>query len=339
MSNGLTNSIANHLCGDGFIVPNAPPFGAEEERIYIEQIKDLRRKAFDHEGNKWDNKEHATDVAAYENKRHELALKYSFVAFETAKRMSYQCHRGMGFDDLFNIGFGAILNTIDKWPPFIGGEDKGYRLLTSMKKAVSNSICRFLDDNNRPIRIPSYRLEQITIKIKKTELKKPKKPFHKDILVVMEKLDLEIDDVAGRSLKDIAVDTGRYAEIAEIVSLDVPTFISIVEPTASIDSPIGDNNETVADLITQEDQNTSSRIYKREVIESAMNELPAKNAEIICDYYFCNMSMAEIAQKNGYSKVRASQMIDKSINKIRASETAMNILNHQIMGNKEYNEK
>jgi RNA polymerase sigma factor (sigma-70 family) len=328
MGTNFTSGIPKHLVGDGFIVPNAPPFGAKEERIYIEEIKRLRQKAFDKDGNKWEDNDHADDVAEYENARHELAVKYSFAALEIAKKSSYQCHRGMGFDDLFDIGFGAILNTIDKWPPFIDGTDKGFRLLTSIKKSINNAIYRFLDENNRPIRIPSYKLEQITIKFKENELKNPKKQFHKDVVDIIIDFGFEINDYIGRSLKDMINETGQYAEIAYILNLDVPTLISIVEPTSSIDIKIDDEDNTIADLITQKPN--SSNIHLREILEDVLDEIPKKNATMIRDYFFNNMSMSEIASKNGYSKVRASQMINKSINKITLSKSAMNMVHHRI---------
>jgi len=267
----------------------------------------------------------------------------------------------MGFDDLFNVGFAAILHSIDKWPPFLGATDKGYRFLTTAKTAVHNAICRFLDDNNRPVKIPAFKIEQISVKLKAANLlygkKKQvskcrcancpcdklhtdgcgrKKPgvHEQDILTFLRKAELTVEDVDGKkSLGDLAVDTNDYKSIAEIVNLDVSSFISIIQPTSSIDVPMGDeSDDTIADTVIAESYDSDKQAFTREIIEKALTYIPERNANIIRDHYFKGFSIQEIAYQNKYSVTRANQMIKKSVNRIMASGAAMNILGHILMG-------
>jgi RNA polymerase sigma factor (sigma-70 family) len=388
----LLGNIPNHLYGDGFEVPNAPAFGGEIEKTMVMKLKDLRDSAVNPAtGYLWGRDEHgvkSTDkkywgkkkinskhIAAYENARHDFAVKYSFVPYKIARQLSRQCHRGMGFDDLFNTGAAAIMNVIDKWPPFLGEvitdkagnrkmkDDKGHRFLTSVRRAVHNAMCRFLDDFGRPIRVPPHMIEHLTVhfkiddilygKLKKKTVKlccegkdcacsklhkaqcrrnKPGKYEHA-IQKLAETLGIDIQEFDGKSLRDIAIETSEYRAVAEVVNIDVMAIISIVDATASLDTPVGmDGEETVGDMLPLSHECRMRLIKFRETLEEAMDKIPERNAHILRDYFWEGMSIRDIATKYGFSNVRANQMKNKSINQILSSSEAMNILNHKIGG-------
>lgn len=402
----LALNVSGHLVGDHYIMPDAPPFGEKDEKQYIAQMKLVRNKlekivwgecpnckakamdslfafaskrqcgkcgelvefAFANKYNK--------DVNDYRNERHKFVLRYAFVAQKIASMHCKQCQHGMGYDDLCQAGFAAILNAVDKWPPFLGKPDKGARILTSIQVAVHNAVCRFLDDHNRRIKVPSYKIEQIAVRLKADailygKLQKTtkdgcqekkcckcqnmyakgcrrKKPGQFELGVqdfIAKVFDIKNDEehrselieailsVDGKSLRDIALETGRYRDLAEAVNLDVSSIISIIEPVGSIDVPLNDDNEgTVGDMIQSREYDSNHQVFLRESIEEALDQIVPRNASILRDHFFGDMSIREIAEKYGFSAMRASDLINKSINQIQRNEAAMNILLHKIVG-------
>lgn len=347
-NDGLVNGIPRHLCGDGFEMPDAPPLSPEEEKELVKKMIEIRSKAFDpinpKTGKEYTPQTKARHVARYENMKHFLIVRYSFVVQKEAANMCNQCQKGMGYDDLCSVGWSAISNVIDSWPPFLGKKDKGYRLLTSMRIAVKNAICRFLDTNSRTIQIPSHRHEQLVVRLKADNIKYGKRskngkrkgqgPFEKAVVNMLNDLDMDIDSVDGKSLADIAIETGEYRAVADVVGLDVDVVIAIIDPTTSIDTPVddGDGEETVGGMLEFEEQDSEFYSYRREVIEEALDHIAERNAQILRDHWFAQMSIGEIAEKYGFTKVRAGQLLHRSIRQILSNRVSVNILNHKLLG-------
>lgn len=445
MPKDLTAGIPKHLIGEHYVMPDAPPFGADKENEYIARLKKAREAVisflpfsigqkihFENKDNEivvaqeggiestitgiivGPNKNHvnhfsyvlsykektekkteilvmalpqeiqmdrgyAKAMATYENERHSFVTKYAFVAQKTASEYYKQCHRGMGFDDLCQAGFAAILNVADRWPPFLGSKDTGTRILTSIKTSVRNAMMRCLDDFNRTVKTPSYKIEQVTVCLKADNIllgKRKKKEEHNcqenqckgcscanlyskgcrrskpgqfeiaiqnllksvyDIKGTKEEQRKLLEDAAmeidGKSLRDFAIETGRYHEVAEVVNLDIGSVISMTESTISIDMPVDSSGEdTIADMISQEEYDGDYRIFQRKSLEEALEYIAPRNAEIIRDHYFGQMSIREIAKKYGFSTVRANDLLKRSINQIKSSNEAMNILIHKVVG-------
>jgi len=431
MTKKLSIEVPKHLIGEGYEMMDAPPFGPEEEKGYVEDLRQAREgviaflpreigdtiKDGDIEGTitgviinrpKSDqytyvysytveekkkvktktgqvsealqpermDREYAKAMAHYQNERHQFILRYSFAVRKIAGEHYKQCHCGMGFDDLSNTGFMAIANVADKWPPFLGAKDAGKRILATINAAIRNAVRRFLDDNNRKIKVPSYKLEQVTVRLKADNILYGKrKPAKKNMCdkktckkckdlhgkacrrskpgkfeLSIQDLLINIYDIEGtkeeqwpqlvkaamdidnKSLRDFANQTGRYREVAEAASLDIGSVISMFENTASIDTPTEDGEGTIADIITQEEHDSSHSVRSRRFLEEAIDQIPKRNGDILRDRFFNEMSTGEIAEKYGFSVVRASELIKKSVNQIRGNAVAMNILVHRIVG-------
>ena len=421
--------IPEHLIGEFYNMPDAPPFGVKEEKDLIDQIKEARdavlsllphqvgdkitvedevkgeKKKFtavlggviigqgsevniytyiyryeveaEKNGKKVKEtrehkitkklaktrktKQYAKVLAKYENERHKFALRYSFAVNKISSNLCNQCHCGMGYDDLCQVGFAGIMNAIDKWPPFLGVKDKGARLLTSVRKTVHNATCRFLDDHNRRIKVPSYKIDQITVRLKSEDIYKGKKgknnkrkkpgKFELGIQAMAKELELEPADIDGKSLKEIAIETSRYRVVAKAACLDIASFISIIMGTAtSIDMPLNEDCEdSVADMIPYEEYDSEHAAFQRDSLEEALDQLtidnrrqgmknPERSAQVIRDHFFGGMSIREISEKykkedgSSISPMRASDLIEKSINRIRNCEAAINILTHKVVG-------
>lgn len=389
-----------------YVMPDAPPFGQKEEKQYVDQMKSVRDKLqktvwgecpnckakkmdslFEFVSKKQCNKcgefvefsfanKHIKDINNYKNERHQFVLRYSFIVQKIASMHCKQCQHGMGYDDLCQAGFAAILNAVDKWPPFLGKADKGARILTSIQVAVHNAICRFLDDYNRKIKVPSYKIEQIAVRLKAdtilygklqkaskggcqekkclkcqnmyTKECRRKKPGQFELSVrdfVAKIFEIKNDEehkdelakailsIDGKSLRDIALETGRYRDLAEAVNLDVSSIISIIEPVGSIDVPLNNEDEgTIGDMIESEKYDSEHQVFLRESLEEALDQIVPRNANILRDHFFGNMSIREIVEKYKFSAMRASDLITKSINQIQRSKPAMDILIHKIVG-------
>jgi RNA polymerase sigma factor (sigma-70 family) len=327
----------------GLEIPDSDPkkFTKELESKMVDNLGKLMKRAFDPQTKQlYKDADRAKDVAAYENALHELALKYSFVAKKVASEYCKQCQFGMSFGDLVAESFMGIIAAIEKWPPFHGEKDKGYRMLSLVQRAAKNAVFRFIDKYNRRIRIPSYKIEKLTVRINADDVlngKKVKGGKRKDVTAHdraikehIESIGLSVNDVDNKSLRDIALETGNYQVVADILKCDVAEIVSIITPSTSLDLAINDDQDTMADLIPADDNgNDCSR---RRALEDALEYIPNKHKTVLVDHYFNQMSIQDIANKNGYTKTRATQMLKKAVSHIRSSETAMNILNHMVVG-------
>ena len=151
------------------------------------------------------------------------------------------------------------------------------------------------------------------------------------------------ENLDNKSLRDFAVETGRYKEVAKVVNLEVETVLSIINPTVSIDVPLNDGTETVADMVEDEEYDFEHSAYMRIVLEEALDCLtadnrkrgiknPERSANILRDSYFNDLSVREIAQKNGFSPTRATELVKKSRNRLQGCSAAMSILRHKLIG-------
>ena len=421
MTKNLALQIPSYLCGDGYAMVDAEPFGREQEREYVEVMMAVRNevnsvklcagecpscgkkiyaslleliskklcKSCDEPVQFKISKSNQKLVARYENERHTFALLFSHIVQKAAGIHLSQCQSGMGFDDLCQVGFVGLMNVVDKWPPFLGAEDKNFRILTSMQRSVSNAIRRFLDDNGRTIKLPTYKIEQTAVRIRAENVIYGKRGKNGDCKekqckacencqnlhskacrrnkptkfeLAIQEMIKEVYEVGGtdieqkaemsallyenldnRSLADFATETGRYKEVAKVVNLEVETVLSIINPTVSIDVPLNDGTETVADMVEGEEYDFEHSVYTRIVLEEALDCLtadnhkrgmknPERSANILRDSYFNNLSIREIAQKNGFSTERANELIKKSRNRLQGCKTAMNILQHKLIG-------
>lgn len=150
----------------------------------------------------------------------------------------------------------------------------------------------------------------------------------------MKTLNLDYSDVDGRSVRDIAGHTGKAREIAKIFDIDVNSFVAMIESTSSIDSINEEDGDGMAQFISnpKNDICSEDRANMRDTIEEALRHIPQRNAEIVRDHFFNNLSMNEIAKKYGFTKTRASHLVSKGIGQIKSNSISLNILVHKIIG-------
>ena len=85
-------------------------------------------------------------------------------------------------------------------------------------------------------------------------------------------------------------------------------------------------------MIPHEDYDSNHQVFLRNSLEEALDQITPRNASIIRDSYFGGLSIREIANKYGFSTMRASELIKKSVGQIKSNSIAMNMLTHKVIG-------
>jgi RNA polymerase sigma-B factor len=119
---------------------------------------------------------------------------------------------------------------------------------------------------------------------------------------------------------------GRGPTVAELASHLRLTEDEVTEgldacaaySTSSLDAPAlaGDDAVTLADQLGEEDEELDL-VEQREGIEPALEELPARQREILLMRYYGNMTQAQIGEQVGLSQMHVSRLLTRSIDQLR----------------------
>jgi len=119
---------------------------------------------------------------------------------------------------------------------------------------------------------------------------------------------------------------GRGPTVAELASHLKLTEDEVTEgldacaaySTSSLDAPAlaGDDAVTLADQLGEEDEELDL-VEQREGIEPALEELPARQREILLMRYYGNMTQAQIGEQVGLSQMHVSRLLSRSIDQLR----------------------
>jgi DNA-directed RNA polymerase specialized sigma subunit len=176
------------------------------------------------------------------------------------------------------------------------------------KIAVINEVRRFLDDNNRTVRIPSPILEAMYARTKKLES------------------DQEILD-QYEWLQSIAEKTHHSVE--DLWRIDQS------KSTVSIHGP--DEDSSLLDTLEYVEYDNTIGAKKHELIQEALKFMPEEEGfpkrmqNILQDRFVNQMGLKEIGDKNRFCKQRAVQMIRKALARLRNTPKAMDLLGQANM--------
>lgn len=205
-------------------------------------------------------------------------------------------HLGIPFLDLIEEGNLGLMKAVDRFNP-----NKGYRFSTYAAWWIKQGITRSISEQGKMIRVPVYMSDLITKwKKKKEQLtqKLRRAPTDKEIA---KRLRLKKDKVE-----------------------QINFWMS--SKTASLDAPIGDENESqVADLI--EDINATSpdesivQLLNKERVENLLDLMSERERQVL-DMRFGleatkQHTLAEAAQKLGVSRERVRQIEEGALKKLR----------------------
>lgn len=122
-----------------------------------------------------------------------------------------------------------------------------------------------------------------------------------------------------------AMEKGLQSVIDNSTGLNRADLASIVNPTVSIDTPLGDDGEiTYGDIISKEE--SCQCHYKRELLNKALSLINDRSALVLRQYYYQRRGFASIGKDLGISKQRVKQIRDKALRNLQNNDECMRLL-------------
>ena len=129
-----------------------------------------------------------------------------------------------------------------------------------------------------------------------------------------------------RTTDNLTQRLGRAPTVAELADHLKLTDEEVIEgldacaaySTSSLDAPAlaDDDAVTLADQLGEEDEGLDL-VEQREGIEPALEELPAREREILLMRFYGNMTQAQIGERIGISQMHVSRLLSRSLEHLR----------------------
>lgn len=228
-----------------------------------------------------------------QSQRDELILNYTPLIKYIANRLASRLPPQVSVDDLISSGIIGLIDAIEKFDIEKKVQFKTYAEFR-IKGAMLDEL-RSLDWVPRSIRRKNTELEQA--------------------YGVLEKK-------LGRPAKD--------EEIAQFLNISLDNFYKLLDETKSVTfldidilrqkCPDTSSSDFITDLFSSNTQDPFTALNLaelRDLVASAIDDLPEKERLTVSLYYFNELTMKEIGQVLGYTESRISQMHSKAMIRLR----------------------
>ncbi len=201
-------------------------------------------------------------------------------------------NRGEPFDDLLQVGTIGLLKSIDRFDP-----ERGVEFSTYATPTIIGEIKRYFRDKGWAIRVPR-RLQELRMMI-------------------------------GTATSDLSQSLGRSPtprEIGERIGASVEEVMEGLESsnayaTLSLDAG-GDGSEesgpSMLDALGETDA-ALEHVEIRESIKPLLEQLPAREKQILLLRFFGGMTQSQIAAEIGVSQMHVSRLLNRTLEQLRES--------------------
>jgi RNA polymerase primary sigma factor len=211
----------------------------------------------------------------------------------------YRNH-GLTLGELINQGNLGLIKAAERFD-----ETRGFRFITYAVWWIRQAILQALAEQGRVIRQPLNRVGQ-RHRIRKAAEAIVKQEHHEP------------------SLEEIAATAGLdEREVRELIEMDIE-ILSLDEPTSDGKSTHGENLEDQTSPVPDEDLHQQRMV---QIVKGILNELSARDAEIIRLYYYQDFTLEEVGAVFGFSRERVRQIMVKLNRKMRYAARRHGITN------------
>ncbi len=221
--------------------------------------------------------------------RAELALAFLPVVEHIASR-----YRGRGepADDLEQVGAIGLLGALDRFTPPADATDLVGAFLGFAVPTVTGEIRRHFRDRTWSVRVPR-RMKDLQGPIREATA------------------ELARDNQRAPRPSEIAAHLG----IGIVEVLEALAAQNAYTPT-SLDTPLRSDGATVADLHGDLDAALRNVEYRHE-LRSALDELPARERQMLLLRFFADRTQTQIGEEMGLSQMHVSRLLGRSLAALR----------------------
>ncbi|WP_278314559.1 SigB/SigF/SigG family RNA polymerase sigma factor [Lolliginicoccus levis] len=208
-----------------------------------------------------------------------------------AEHISWRfAHRGEPIDDLQQVALVGLIHAVDRFDPAMGADFLAFAVPTIM-----GEVRRHFRDTRWAVRVPR-RLQEAHLAI-------------------------------GSATSELAQHLGREPtpeEIAETLDLTVQQVEqgqmagkAFVAQSADASQGHGDDDRSILDTLGAFDADLE-QLEDHEVLQEALDQLPARERSIIIMRFFGNNTQAQIAEHLGISQMHVSRLLARTLVELRA---------------------
>ncbi|MEI2702240.1 MAG: SigB/SigF/SigG family RNA polymerase sigma factor [Baekduia sp.] len=195
--------------------------------------------------------------------------------------------RGEQLDDLVQVGALGLIKAIDRFDL-----DREVRLSTFASPTIAGEIKRHFRDRTWSLRTPRD-LQELYARVRERTA------------------DFEATHGRSPTIGELAEATGHDEEQV----LDALAAGSNMR-TASLDTPVDDNAQTIGDVIGTRDEGFD-RAEARAVVAEGLKKLEPREQRIIALHYAAGLTQREIAAQVGISQMHVSRLLRRSVETMR----------------------
>ncbi len=198
--------------------------------------------------------------------------------------------RGEPLDDLVQVGTVGLIKAVDRFD-----SGRGVEFSTYATPTILGEIKRYFRDKGWAIRVPR-RLQEMRLAI-------------------------------GTATSDLAQELGRSPtprEVAERIGSSIEEVLEGLESanaysTISLDAGDGEDGDgSVLGSLGEQDK-ALEHIEIRESVRPLLEQLPARERQILTMRFFGNMTQSQIAAEIGISQMHVSRLLARTLEQLRSS--------------------
>lgn len=216
----------------------------------------------------------------------ELIRRYGFLVRWAVKRYAHGSEQA---EELAQVGYLGLVEAIDRFDP-----TRGVEFTSFARPTVLGEIRRHFRDGRRWVRLPR-RIQELKLRIK-------------------EAADRLYQENGRRpSTVELAAELGvSEADVDEALGTD-DGFAPL-----SLDAPVDDGEETTTHLeLLGETDSDLEGIVDSESVWPLLEDLPARERQLVLLRFFGNKTQTEIANRLGISQMHVSRLLDRTLRRLR----------------------